>query len=173
MTELFGVFMTVRLSMLAWIFSTFIGASAVAYVGPQAFPIGPNPQMTPGSLCQNPTQIRYPERIKYCQRNVDRSVKQAIIAEYDRRFGFQIQRMDRQLFKIDHYIPLCAGGSNDPSNLWPQHQSVFVITDPLEQLVCQKMQEGRLRQVDAIAIFQRAKNNLQEVPRIYAYVNGL
>lgn len=137
------------------------------------FPTGPNDQMTPGSVCTTPDSYRYPEHIPYCQRNVASDLKRAIISDYDHKLGFEIESMNRQDFKIDHYIPLCMGGSNNQTNLWPQHKTVYQITDPLEQLLCDKMAAGVLRQAEAIDLIKKAKNNLSQEPEIYAYAQGL
>lgn len=139
----------------------------------QRFPLGPHPELTPGKLCDTPSELRYPEKIKYCKRSVHTSVKKAIIAEYDDEYGYQVESMDRKEFKIDHYIPLCAGGSNDEENLWPQHKSVYEITDPLEPLVCGKMAEGKLKQADAVRLVIEAKNDLARAPEIIEYVESL
>ena len=80
------------------------------------FPRGPRLEATPGELCAHPDSYRYPEHIPYCTRNVDAGLKQLIIAEYDSQFGYAIQSMPRGDFKIDHYVPLCAGGSNSEDN---------------------------------------------------------
>lgn len=137
------------------------------------FPMGPSPELTPGSLCDRPTERRYPEHIDYCRRNVDGSLKQKIIRQYDQELGYNIGQMDRQQFKIDHYIPLCAGGSNQADNLWPQHRSVYKITDPLEQILCEKMALGRLKQADAVQLIRKAKNDLPQTDDIIAYVRSL
>lgn len=129
--------------------------------------------MTPGSLCPRADETRYPERIKYCQRNVDRETKQDIIREYDRKLGYEIGSMPRYDFKIDHVIPLCAGGSNSRDNLWPQHKSVYNITDPMEPLACDKMKMGRLRQADAVRMIIRAKLDLRLVPETIRYFESL
>lgn len=136
------------------------------------FPTGPDATLTPGALCNSASQIRYPERIKYCKRDVSGGEKAQIFKAYD-QIGYRTRSMDRQQFKIDHYIPLCAGGSNSEDNLWPQHESVYVITDKLEELVCIKMSEGRLSQKRAIEYIKRAKNNLDEAPGIEDEVRGL
>jgi len=82
--------------------------------------------------------------------------------------------MDRKDFKIDHFIPLCAGGSNDPSNLWPQHKSVYEITDPVEPLICAKMAAGKLDQAYAIKLITTAKTtNLDEVKNVINILNKL
>src|SRR5271166_6246395 len=45
-------------------------------------------------------------------------------------------------YEIDHLIPLCLGGSDDPSNLWPQPRRSIEPTwnaeakDRLERLMC-------------------------------------
>jgi hypothetical protein len=137
------------------------------------FPTGPNAQLTPGALCTHPDARRYRENIAYCERNVRSGLKEQIIEEYDRRFGFCIEKMPRDQFKIDHYIPLCMGGANSPTNLWPQHESVYTITDPLEEALCGKMAEGKLLQKDAIDMIKEAKNHLDEVPGILAKVHAL
>lgn len=136
------------------------------------FPTSPDASLTPGALCNNPDSYRYPEKIKYCKRDVSGGEKAEIFRNYD-SIGFRTRNMDRQDFKIDHYIPLCAGGGNDERNLWPQHVSVYQITDKLEELVCIKMAEGRLKQKEAIELIRRAKNNLDEAPAIEDQVRGM
>ena len=137
------------------------------------FPLGPNPQMTPGALCENSQDRRYKENIIYCNRNVDSSLKNQIIADYDQQFGFSIRQMNRQDFKIDHFIPLSIGGANSKENLWPQHKSVYTITDPLEQELSNKMIEGKILQAEAVRVIREAKLNLGRVPELIDYVHGL
>ena len=136
------------------------------------FPKGPDASITPGALCIRPDSHRYPEQINYCERDVDSDTKRGRFAAYD-QLGYRTRSMDRQDFKIDHYIPLCMGGANDSKNLWPQHKSVYVITDGLEQLLCEKMAEGKLLQKEAIKMVMEAKNHLDEVPAIVAKANAL
>ena len=131
-----------------------------------SFPSGPNLELTPGKICDRPSGHRYAEQVAYCERDVTYETKDLLIKRYDRELGYRIQFMNRVEFKIDHFIPLCAGGSNDPKNLWPQHKSIYEITDPVEPLVCQKMLEGKLRQADAIELVKKAKTQLDEVPAI-------
>jgi hypothetical protein len=138
-----------------------------------AFPRGPEASMTPGSLCGHPDEYRYPEHIPYCKRDVDTSLKKEIIKKYDEEFGYRIGKMDRKKFKIDHYIPLCAGGSNEIDNLWPQHESVFTITDSLEQTVCEKMAAGKLKQEEAVEIVKKAKNDLKTVEGVVSKLRAM
>ncbi len=148
--------------------------ASVSFAGQDArYPQGPNESMTPGSVCKHPTKYRYPEKIAYCERDVHSILKREVISNYDRKFGYRIESMDRQAFKIDHYIPLCMGGSNQQNNLWPQHKSVYEITDPLEQVLCEKMAFGVLRQAQAIDLIKQAKNDLDKAPEIFDYAQGL
>ena len=137
------------------------------------FPEGPQLQVTPGSFCDHADQVRYPERVAVCQRNVKHELKQDIIAEYDKQFGYSIRSMDRQKFKIDHLIPLCAGGGNSRENLWPQHESIYNITDPLEPLICGKMAAGKLLQAKAAEIIIYAKTHLDQVPTVMKELEAL
>lgn len=164
----------IRLALLsAVVFLTQLASPAFGMVGEGNFPKGPNPQVTPGELCDHADALRYPERIRYCNRDVDSQLKNDIIQTYDRQFGYRISTMPRGQFKIDHYIPLCAGGGNDRQNLWPQHESVYSITDPLEPLICNKMASGRLKQIDAVTLVKKAKNDLTKVAEVIRYVNAL
>ncbi|MES2963394.1 MAG: hypothetical protein V4760_05855 [Bdellovibrionota bacterium] len=137
------------------------------------FPSGPDQRLTPGSLCSHPSEHRYPERIAYCQRNVESQLKRDIFREYDSELGFKTRSMDRQSFKIDHYIPLCMGGSNDRDNLWPQHVSVYTLTDPMEGLACEKMAEGSLEQDRAIELIKRGKNDHSQIDAVLEELNRL
>ena len=123
------------------------------------FPTSPDAKLTPGSLCDHPSSRRYPEGIAYCSRDVDRNTKKQVMQAYDDQLGFSVTRMNRGAFKIDHYIPLCMGGSNHPDNLWPQHESIYKYTDLIEDVACQKMAAGRLKQADAIELVKRAKSD--------------
>lgn len=140
------------------------------------FPISPDARLTPGSLCapQDSTERRYPEGIFYCDRAVGTARKQTIIKTYDIELGYEISSMNRQDFKIDHYIPLCMGGSNETTNLWPQHKSVYFYTDRLEEALCTKMREGRLVQARAIDLIREAKADpARNAPRILQFVLSL
>lgn len=125
----------------------------------ERFPQSPDPNLTPGALCNDPDQYRYPEKIKYCERRVSSSTKGEVFRRYD-QIGYRTREMKRQNFKVDHFIPLCMGGSNEVKNLWPQHQSVYRITDHLEAELCELMAEGKLLQREAIALLTKVKMDL-------------
>ncbi|MGZ3790094.1 MAG: hypothetical protein ACXVLQ_16275 [Bacteriovorax sp.] len=153
-------------------FSLTILSTALFAFGP-AFPTTPNLQLTPGKLCDRPTGYRYPEHIAYCERDVTYDTKEVLIKNYDQKLGYSIETMGRADFKIDHFIPLCAGGSNDTVNLWPQHKSVYEVTDPVEPLICEKMLEGKLSQSDAVKLVMKAKTDLSQVPAVMKTLNSL
>lgn len=168
--------MTVVALSRAWrmgVFSALLLALGPIAASADQFPMGPNPILTPGVLCTQPDSYRYPEHIPYCSRAVTTDAKDQIIQIYDQQLGYSITSLPREDFKIDHLIPLCAGGANDLHNLWPQHKSVYTITDPLEPLICEKMAEGKLRQSDAIAIILAGKRDLSKVAGLMAQLNSL
>ncbi len=142
--------------------------TTAAFAGEAQFPSGPDRMLTPGELCSDPDQRRYPERIAYCERQVGSARKDAVVAEYDSKLGYRVAEMGRQRhFKIDHYIPLCMGGANTEENLWPQHLTISEKTDPLEQVACEKMAKGKLKQAEAIRLIKAAKNDLTKVPTVF------
>lgn len=148
--------------------------SQFAFAGQEgAYPQGPNEQLTPGELCAHPDSFRYKEKIPYCSRDVETELKWEIIDTYDKSLGYHIRETGRGDFKIDHYIPLCMGGSNEKENLWPQHKSVYKITDPMEQIACEKMAQGRLKQKDAVEMIRRGKNDLSQVSAILQHLKSL
>lgn len=136
------------------------------------FPMGPDARITTGSLCSSPIERRYPEQILYCGRNVDTATKNEIFTAY-RRLGYVLPSNDRADYKIDHYIPLCMGGSNQNNNLWPQHVSIYKQTDNLEAAICDKMKAGRMNQADAVKMMKAVKNDLSKLAQAYATLQRL
>lgn len=135
------------------------------------FPENPDPVFTPGALCERADTYRYPEHIPYCNRDVESETKWMIIDRYDRERGFEI-RPRRTDFKIDHYIPLCMGGSNDEENLWPQHKTIYEKTDPLEEKLCRLMSLGRMKQTEAVDLIRKVKNDLSIVDAVHSQINA-
>jgi hypothetical protein len=147
-----------KLFLLSLCFTTSLFADV--YVA--EFPKGPLSDLTPGSLCDRPDAYRYPERIAYCNRDVDPSLKADVFKEY-RHEGYRLDPKRRNDYKIDHLIPLCAGGSNRENNLWPQHRSVYELTDPLESIGCEKLKAGKIKQAKLVEMILSAKKNLDLV----------
>lgn len=136
------------------------------------FPLGPNPEITPGSLCDRPDAYRYPEQIPYCNRDVDGVLKADVFREY-RGLGFKLPQSNRSQYKIDHLIPLCAGGSNHEDNLWPQHKTVYERTDAIEAVGCEKLKAGKIKQADLIKRILAAKHDLGLAASTLQYLNSL
>lgn len=80
---------------------------------------------------------------------------------------------ERSQYKIDHFIPLCAGGSNKDDNLWPQYYTISKITDPLEKLGCDVLAKGKITQKEVIEIITQAKLNHSEVSKLTKYLKRL
>jgi hypothetical protein len=135
-------------------------------LGWERFPSAPHETVTPGLLCLNPDEYRYPEGIAYCQRRVSTSLKAQIIQLYDETFEYRIGSMKRDDFKIDHYIPLCMGGDNRAENLWPQHKTVYTKTDRLEEKLCQLLNQATVTQIEAVEWIKYAKQNNEEATEI-------
>lgn len=170
---LFGEYMQLNLKhVTTLILVSLVSLTSLVSIASQDFPQGPDSTLTPGALCDNADAYRYPEKIKYCNRNVNSTTKKAVFEAYD-QIGYRTRSLRRGAFKIDHYIPLCMGGANESKNLWPQHESVYNITDPLEPLLCEKMAEGKIRQKDAVMLIMQGKANLDQIPAIIAKVQAL
>jgi len=161
------------LKQFVFLQTLFIATVVYAGNGKQTFPQGPNQNVTPGSLCDTPNSYRYPEKIAYCERNVDTDLKNEIIKEYNQKLGYDIRKEERQKYKIDHFYPLCMGGSNHKDNLWPQHESVYTQTDMIEQMGCQKMAEGKLQQRTAIDLVREAKLDLSKAKSVLDRIRAL
>lgn len=138
----------------------------------QHFPTQPDPKLTPGVRCKNPDEVRYPERIDYCERSVSKSLKDRVIRDYDQK-GFEVDHIARNKIKVDHYIPLCMGGDNDKTNLWPQHEVLFSHTDPLETQLCLALARGIITQNEAIDDIITAKSHIDAVAELMDKVKTL
>lgn len=157
---------------MKYIIALLVTTSAFAVSFKGEFPKGPDTNLTPGKLCERPDAYRYPERIAYCNRDVDPALKDDVFREY-RNEGWNLNPKQRKLYKIDHLIPLCAGGSNDESNLWPQHESIYEVTDPMESLGCEKLKLAKIKQADLVKMIIAAKKDLSLVPKTLSYLNNL
>lgn len=137
------------------------------------FPKGPDARLTPGSYCNGQQPSDRSGRPTTCERNVDRDTKWDVIRDYNQRLGYDINPSNRDQFKIDHLVPLCFGGGNDRENLWPQHKSIYVITDKLEDVGCQKLRGGRIGQKKVIELLLSVKNDLSKADQVFDYLQSL
>lgn len=125
------------------------------------FPHSPDLSLTPGALCTTPSEFRYPERIAYCEREVNSWQKEIVFINY-RKIGYSLSG-ERLQYKIDHFIPLCLGGSNELANLWPQFESISKKTDPLEPIACAALAKGKISQAEVIDLVIAAKLDLTKL----------
>jgi hypothetical protein len=65
------------------------------------------------------------------------------------RYG--IPKSDYYKYEFDHFIPLNAGGSDDPGNLWPQPLAEAHEKDKVELEVYNGLNNGTLTQAQAVA----------------------
>lgn len=132
---------------------------------PVDVPHMPDPNMTRGSLCDTGNTYRYPERIRYCERDVDVYLKEQIFFRYGQKYN-NFKNYKRSHFKMDHFVPLCMGGSNNADNIWPQHQTIYPYTDRIEELLCVGMAKGRLKQSQAVQTMMQVKRNISIAPQV-------
>lgn len=161
-----------RASLLLTVLFVTTGAFG-GQIGSNKFPDGPHLEKTPGALCDRPDAHRYPAKIPYCNRNVETKLKNRIIANYDSELGYDCRKMPRGDFKIDHFIPLSIGGSNDESNLWPQHKSVYKHSDPVESHLANLIAEDKITQDKAIELIKDCKLNLERCDDVVDYLETL
>src|ERR1035437_2092492 len=118
-----------------------IGRLASAPVG--AFEVLPDKNLTGGS-------VRTGDRDAACGHAKENRgpMSAARRDEILRRYG--LPAGTHPDYEIDHLIPLCLGGSDDPSNLWPQPRRSIEKTwnaeakDRLERLMCNMVCDGQI-----------------------------
>ena len=158
-----GILIDMKFS--TWFISVLvIGVGGFIFLNqPQSFVVGstkptrslsvyPDPQFTPGKadtlLFTDLTKSYDGETYSQAHRNVSQSVKNRVMQEYGNPKG---------KVEIDHFYPICAGGSNDISNLWaePEHVMVrgedlgFHTKDALEAKLCILIKAGKINPKDA------------------------
>jgi hypothetical protein len=76
----------------------------------------PNPKFTPGATTELTSDtLCDPAFHTRSIRHVSMALRKAVFAEYG------IPYEEHAGYELDHFIPLCLGGSNDETNLWPEH----------------------------------------------------
>jgi hypothetical protein len=117
-----------------------------------AFEVRPDKNLTGGS-------VRTPDRLAACGHAKENRgpMFAARRDEILRRYG--LPAGTHPDYEIDHLIPLCLGGSDDPSNLWPQPRRSIEETwnaeakDRLEHLMCDMVCAGQIDIATAQAAF--------------------
>ena len=118
----------------------------VHHVGPDY--LYPDSKLTPGKAdtlsLDDLTKIYNGQTYSQAHRNVSQSEKNQVCKEY-------VDNCKKPK-EIDHFYPLCAGGSNDIQNLWAQPEVNqwngkdygFHAKDKLESYVCSQIKKGLL-----------------------------
>lgn len=111
--------------------------------------VAPDWRITPGVVCTKSdpdfNDYDYPEQIARCKRHVTVEMKLVVAENYG-----DIPRSQWNRYEFDHLYPLCAGGSNDIGNLWPQPLAQAKKKDVLEHEICLGLREGTLTQAEAL-----------------------
>jgi hypothetical protein len=162
--------MNLSLSIVFLVLGSFAQSAHAGLDLPQNIPVNPDLTLTTGDVCEKneAEEFRYKERIPYCRRDVDVTTKEEAFDRYDRKYGLSKKGYTRRGFKIDHFVSLCMGGSNDISNLWPQHLKVSELTDKIEDLLCVELKAGLIKQTQAIDMIRNVKMHLETAPALTA-----
>jgi hypothetical protein len=127
---------------------SFCALFQVAALNASAF-TRPDKNHTPGVLCTSSDpdfdSFAYSAHVAKCTRNIEEDEKIQVAGWYG-----GIPRSDWPKYEFDHLIPLCAGGSNSPQNLWPQPIDEAKLKDKVEDEVCRGLREGTLTQERAV-----------------------
>jgi len=110
-----------------------------------AFEVRPNPNLTGGSVRIDGHDISATcGHSKAYRGSMNHSRRDEILTLYGLPPG------EHPDYEIDHLIPLCLGGSDDPSNLWPQPRRSIEpkwnaeAKDRLERRMCDLVCTGQL-----------------------------
>lgn len=106
----------------------------------------PDPLCSPGDVETTSLAVICGRRAS-SRRHVDAAVKRRVLAEYG------VPWLERASFEVDHVVPLCLGGSNAISNLWPQPIVDARVKDAAEVLAHREVCSGRTRVSVAQAAF--------------------
>lgn len=162
------------------IVSLFSVAQATLSVGgpsERSYPLKPDPVLTPGEYCKNPYK-RAREGFPLCERDVSEEAKRRVKDAYDLKYGTATAKMQgyskgRGEVVIDHLIPLCLGGGNGISNLWPQHKDVGLKTTVIEGRVCDLLRAGKLPQKQAVELVVFVKRQPERLQAVWDQTLGL
>jgi len=118
----------------------------------------PDPRITPGAICSAQDSdfdgLAYEEQIPHCKRNFSESKKATVARVYN------VPKANWSEYEFDHLIPLCAGGSNDVRNVWPEPLEHAHRKDKIEDHVCSGMRAGAMTQKEAIQeVFDWVRSN--------------
>lgn len=111
----------------------------------------PDKTLTPGKAntlnTSDLTKTYNGQTYSQSHRDVTDAVKKKVYKEYGISYPQQ-----SGLYEVDHFYPLCAGGSNDINNLWLEPANVmfnginvgFHTKDKLESYICDQIKKGKI-----------------------------
>jgi hypothetical protein len=129
---------TISRSFAAVLLASTLAAPALA------FDVRPNPNLTGGSVRADGHDAHAACGQKAHRGAMSHTRRDEILTRYGLPPG------DHPDYEIDHLIPLCLGGSDDPSNLWPEPRRSIEVKwnaeakDRLERLMCDMGCSGQL-----------------------------
>ena len=122
----------------------------------------PNPSLTPGAAetlnVEDLTRRYNGKTYSEAHRGVSEVAKQKV---YD---AYGVEKPKKPgMYEMDHFWPVCAGGSNDPKNLWPQPLDIYhkganwgyKQKDLLEKSICRKIAAGLISSKELRNIFEQ------------------
>jgi hypothetical protein len=131
--------------------------AGVLFVAPAfGFEVLPNPNLTGGSV-----RIDGHDRQLICAHSKDHRGGMTNIRRDEILTRYGLPAGPHPDYEIDHLIPLCLGGGDDPSNLWPQPRRSIELKwnaeakDRLEKFVCDMVCGGQLDIVTAQEAFAK------------------
>jgi hypothetical protein len=106
----------------------------------------PDKSLTPGDILSH-------VKAKICHPGYASGVRDVSIQEKKEVFSRYKTEYVPDKYEVDHLVPLCAGGSNNITNLWPQPLVEAKIKDEMEWKVCHAVCAGKMTLEDAQAQF--------------------
>jgi hypothetical protein len=132
--------------MLKTLLATALVAAMTSIItAAAAFDVRPNPNLTGGSVRFDGHDIvQTCGHAKEHRGSMPHAKRDQILTEYGLPPGTHPD------YEIDHLIPLCLGGGDDPSNLWAEPRRSIEpewnaeAKDRLERLVCDMVCDGQI-----------------------------
>lgn len=99
----------------------------------------PDPQLTPGAVASTSVvEVCAHRAATYSE--INRQTSLALKNWVAREYGVA----SRRGYEIDHLVPLCSGGADVATNLWPQPINQARVKDRIEAATCRAVCEGRV-----------------------------
>ena len=118
-----------------------------------SYPTYPDPKLTPGDIVNYPIEKICVSGYSDEERHVTNSRKKEVYAEYGVPYP-----QPKGSYEVDHFMPVCIGGSNEMSNLWLQPAQPYPgyhEKDQLEQYLCRAVcRDGKMTIQEAQNLFR-------------------